>query len=132
MLLLFAVNIHAQENISNPSSTTSETIISDDDDANRVKPRYPGGLEALYTFLNTKFRIPRVKEDIRAHIYVSFVIEKDGTMSSYKIIRDPGYGLAKEAIRVLKSIKERWIPGTINGLPVRCSYNLPITINIKD
>lgn len=85
----------------------------------------------MYKFVNKEFRVPKIKEDISASIYISFIIEKDGTMSSYKIIRDPGYGLGDEAIRVLKSIKEKWVPGTINGLPVRCSYNFPMTINIR-
>ncbi|MNY71524.1 Gram-negative bacterial tonB protein [compost metagenome] len=66
-----------------------------------------------------------------AKIYVSFVIEEDGSMSDIKVVRDPGYGLGKEAVRVIKLIKEKWQPETQDGKPVKTSYTLPITINIK-
>jgi protein TonB len=66
-----------------------------------------------------------------AKIYVSFVVEKDGSITAIKVVRDPGYGLGKEAERVLKSVKTKWSPGIQNGKPVRASFNLPITINIK-
>jgi len=51
-------------------------------------------------------------------------------MSSYEILKEPGYGLADELIRVLKTIKEKWSPGMIDDKPVRVSYNLPLTLNI--
>jgi protein TonB len=66
-----------------------------------------------------------------ARIIVQFVVEKDGSLTGIKILRDPGYGLGKEAERVLKSVKTKWSPGIQNGKPVRASYNLPITINVK-
>ncbi len=97
-----------------------------------VKPEFPGGVGAFYNQINKKFKIPNVKQNITARIYLSFVIEKDGTMSSYKVLKDPGYGLADELIRVLKLIKDKWSPGMQKGKPVRASYNLPLTINIKD
>jgi protein TonB len=47
------------------------------------------------------------------------------------VLRDPGYGLGQEAIRVLKNIKTKWSPGIKNGNSVRTSYNLPIKVNIR-
>jgi protein TonB len=52
-------------------------------------------------------------------------------MSNIKVLRDPGYGLGKEAIRVLKSLKSKWTPGMIAGQAVRTSYNLPITVKLE-
>jgi protein TonB len=49
-------------------------------------------------------------------------------MTDIKVIKDPGYGMGKEAIRVLKSLKTKWTPGIINSKPVRTSYNLPISV----
>ncbi|MNK14947.1 BlaR1 peptidase M56 [compost metagenome] len=94
-------------------------------------PEFPGGLEAFYKAINTNFNIPKVDHDMTAKIYVSFVIEEDGSMSDIKVVRDPGYGLGKEAVRVIKLIKEKWQPETQDGKPVKTSYTLPITINIK-
>jgi len=97
----------------------------------QVQPEFPGGIGAFLGYVQKNFRIPEVDQDMTARIYVSFVVEKDGTLTDIKVLRDPGYGLGKEAIRVLKSVKTKWSPGIQNGKPVRASYNLPITINIK-
>jgi protein TonB len=97
----------------------------------QVQPEFPGGIAAFYTYVNKNFRIPELDNDMTAKIYVSFVVEKDGSLTAIKVLRDPGFGLGKEAERVLKSLKTKWSPGIQNGKPVRASYNLPITINIK-
>lgn len=97
----------------------------------QVQPEFPGGIQAFYGYVMKNFRTPELEQDMTAKIYVSFVVEKDGSITAIKILRDPGYGLGKEAERVLKSIKTKWSPGIQNGKPVRASYNLPITINIK-
>lgn len=94
-------------------------------------PEFPGGLEAFYKAINANFNIPKVDNNTTAKIYVSFSIEEDGTMSDIKAVKDPGYGLGKEAVRVIKLIKEKWKPGTRDGIPVKTSYTLPITITIK-
>jgi periplasmic protein TonB len=64
-------------------------------------------------------------------VTVSFVIEKDGSMTDIRVIRNPGYGLDKEAIRVLKSLKTKWTPGKLKGENVRTQYTLPITLRIN-
>jgi protein TonB len=97
----------------------------------QVQPEFPGGMNAFYSYVTKNFRTPELEQDMNAKIYVSFVVEKDGTLTAIKILRDPGFGLGKEAERVLKSLKVKWSPGIQNGKPVRASYNLPITINIK-
>ena len=56
------------------------------------------------------------------------MVEKDGSMTDIQVKNDPGYGLGREAIRVLKSLKTKWTPGMIGSKPVRTSYNLPITV----
>lgn len=97
----------------------------------QVQPEYPGGIQAFYKYVNDKFKIPDVDQDLSVRIYMSFVVEKDGSMTNIKVLRDPGYGMGREAERVLKSMKQKWSPGVQNGKPVRASYNLPIVINIK-
>jgi protein TonB len=58
---------------------------------------------------------------------MTFVVEKDGSVTDIKIIRDLGYGTGKEAKRVLEN-SPKWKPGIQNGRPVRVQYNLPISI----
>ena len=52
-------------------------------------------------------------------------------MTDIRVLRNPGYGLDKEAIRVLKSLKTKWEPGMMNGKAVRTAYNLPISVQMR-
>lgn len=94
-------------------------------------PSFPGGIDKFYKKVGQEFNAPETGSATTLKVYVSFVVEKDGSMSNIKVLRDPGYGAGKEAIRVLKSIKTKWKPGKMKGNSVRTAYNLPITINIK-
>ena len=67
---------------------------------------------------------------LKGKVYVKFVIEADGNLSNFKVLRDIGYGTTEEAIRVLK-LSPKWTPGKVNGEPVRTQYGLPITIQSK-
>ncbi|MEL1245762.1 energy transducer TonB [Flavobacterium sp. DGU11] len=98
----------------------------------QVKPEYPGGMKAFYQFISNNFHVPDLdlEEDFVAKIFVSFVIEKDGSLSGIKVVRDAGYGLGNEAVRVLK-LSKKWTPGMQNGQVVRTSYSLPVSINIE-
>ena len=92
------------------------------------QPAFPGGIGKFYTYVGRNFKTPETEIANTIKVYVSFVIEKDGTMTDIQVLGNPGYGLDREAIRVLKSLKTKWTPGILNGKPVRTSYNLPILI----
>ncbi|WP_343695498.1 energy transducer TonB [Flavobacterium sp.] len=91
-------------------------------------PEFPGGIKKFYTYVGNNFTKPELDAERTLRVYVSFVIEKDGTMTDIVVKNDPGFGMGKEAVRVLKSLKTKWAPGILNGKAVRTSYNLPITI----
>jgi protein TonB len=91
-----------------------------------VKPDFPGGLDKFYKFIGKNFQTPE-EDGLSGKIFVTFVVEKDGSLTDIKVLRDIGYGTGKEAIRVLKSCP-RWNPGEQNGKKVRVLYSLPITI----
>ena len=96
-----------------------------------VSPEFPGGMQRFYEKIGKGFDLPDLQREMTLRVFVSFVVEKDGSMSDIKVVKDPGYGMGDEAIRVLKSIKTKWKPGIKNGKPVRTAYSLPITLNIK-
>lgn len=96
-----------------------------------VRPTFPGGIDNFYKYVAKNFKTPEMDVEKAVKVYVSFVIEKDGSMTDIRVPRNPGYGLDKEAIRVLKSLKTKWSPGMIKGKPVRTAYNLPINIQIR-
>ena len=94
-----------------------------------IKPEYPGGMTEFYNYIGKNFRVPNVK-GLAGKIFVSFVIEKDGSITDVKVIRDIGYGTGEEAVRVLQNCKN-WIPGEQQGKKVRVLYSLPIVIQAK-
>ena len=90
------------------------------------KPEFPGGIEKFYLFVGKNYQAPE-EEGLKGKVYVTFVVEKDGSLTDIKVIRDIGYGTGKEAIRVLNKCP-KWLPGEQNGKKVRVLYSLPITI----
>lgn len=92
-----------------------------------VKPEYPGGMEAFYKFILKNYKLPSDKKFKGGKVIVSFVIEKDGYPTEFKILQDPGFGTAEETIRLLKKCK-KWEPAHQNGRKVRCYYTLPIAL----
>ena len=94
-------------------------------------PEFPGGMAKFYTYVGNNFNKPELDAEKTLRVYVSFVIEKDGSITDIMVKNDPGYGIGREAIRVLKSLKTKWSPGILNGKPVRTAYNLPITIKTE-
>jgi protein TonB len=91
-----------------------------------LKPDFPGGMEKFYKYVGKNYQVPE-EEGLKGKVFVSFVVEKDGSLTDIKVIRDIGYGTGKEAIRVLKSCP-KWNPGEQNGKKVRVLYSLPISI----
>ena len=90
------------------------------------KPDFPGGIMEFYKFVGNNFKTPE-QPNLKGKVYITFIIEKDGSISDVKNIRDIGFGTGDEAVRVIK-LSPRWIPGKMNGVPVRVMYSLPITI----
>lgn len=90
------------------------------------KPEYPGGIQAFYKFVAKNYKLPEDKNFKGGKAVVSFVIEKDGTLTDFEVLEDPGFGTSEEVINMLKKCK-KWKPAKQKGIPVRCSFTLPIT-----
>lgn len=117
-----------------PETTEPVTVIQDINQVSPVYnasdveqlPEYPGGIKKFYTAFYDAFKMP--EQEVNGKEIVSFIIEKDGSLSDIKILRDVGHGTGKETIRVLKILR-KWIPGERNVKPVRVLYTLPILID---
>ena len=96
-------------------------------------PEFPGGIEALYEFLQANIQYPEkaLANHIEGKVYVSFVVETDGSISFSKVLRDIGGGCGLEALRVVRSMP-RWKPGKRSGEIVRVQYNLPISFTLPE
>ncbi|WMX15430.1 energy transducer TonB [Aureispira sp. CCB-E] len=114
-------------------------------------PRFPGCEEQagnheakkacadkkLLSFIYENIKYPSMARDmgIEGLVAVSLVINKDGSVGDIKILRDPGGGLGKETIRIIKlmnKMPEKWTPGKQRGRPVRVRYNLPVRFKLND
>lgn len=91
-----------------------------------VKPNYPGGIAAFYTYVTGNYKLPS-QPGLNGNVFVTFVIEKDGSIVDVRILRDLGFGTGEEAVRVLQN-SPKWIPGEQNGKKVRVQYSLPIKV----
>ena len=94
-------------------------------------PDYPGGIQAFYQYVGRHYRYPveAVKNRASGRVVLNFVVEKDGSLTDIKVLRDIGFGTAHEAVRILKSSPE-WIPGKQHGIPVRVQYTLPLNLQL--
>lgn len=94
-----------------------------------VEANYEGGIDTFRKKFGKEFRMPDVSEDVkRIKIILSFVIEKDGSLSNITVLEDPGYGTAKEALRVIRKLGN-WKPATYQGKPLRSQFTIPISMN---
>lgn len=112
-----------------PVGTGPKDVIDDNKVYNtagiEVKPDFPGGMAKFYSYIANNFRFE--EEGVSGRVIVTFVVEKDGSLTDIKVIRDIGFGSGKEAIRVLQR-SPKWVPGEQNGKKVRVLYSLPIAI----
>lgn len=93
------------------------------------QPEYEGGITEFYKYIAANFKIPEEvnKNKLKGKVFMSFIIESDGSLSNIKILKDMGHGTGEEAARVLKD-SPKWKPGKMNGKPIRTSYSLPIMV----
>lgn len=92
-----------------------------------TRPEFKGGMTEFYTFVDKNFKFNN-KENLKGKIYTQFIVEIDGTLSNFKIIKDMGYGTGEEALKLLKK-SPKWNVGIKNGKPVRTKFLFPIIIN---
>ncbi len=95
-------------------------------------PEYPGGIQELFKYLGETMEYPDMAKDakIEGKVYITFVVDKDGSITGVKVLRGIGGGCDEEAIRVVRDMP-RWNPGKQRGKPVRVQYNLPINFILK-
>ena len=97
-----------------------------------VGPSFNGGIDAFYKYIGNEISYPKQEQrmNIEGRVIVSFVIEKDGSLSDIQILKGVSSGLDEEAIRVLKAAP-KWSPGRQRGQEVRVRMNIPIFFKLN-
>ncbi|MCR5362612.1 MAG: energy transducer TonB [Bacteroidales bacterium] len=97
------------------------------------QPEFPGGEEALMDFIkkNQEYPASALEKGIQGRVRLSFVVEKDGSLTNIEVLRSPTEELSQEAIRIVKMMP-KWHPGTLRDKPVRVKYVLPVTFRLDE
>ena len=91
-------------------------------------PEYPEGIKKFYEYVGNSIEKSEIESTSSVSVIMSFIIEKDGSMTDIKVLRSTDKNLEKEAIRVLKALRVKWSPGIKDGEKVRTLYTLPIKV----
>ncbi len=95
-------------------------------------PIFPGGENARMMFLRNNIKYPQLalQNKIQGKVYISFIVEKDGSLSNIKVLQGIGAGCDEEALRVMR-LMPKWKPGKTQGHPVRVVISMPINFILQ-
>lgn len=95
---------------------------------------FMGGLDQLYRSFERTMRYPPAarESNVQGKVFVTFVVELDGTISGYRILRGIGSGCDEECVRVISLTSGKWKPGILFGVPVRQSYTVPLSFTLAE
>ena len=90
-------------------------------------PGFPGGDAKFIAYLSKSIRYPAIarENNVQGRVILTFVVERDGSLTDIKVVRGIGSGCDEEAVRALKA-SPHWKPGIQNGKPVRVQYSVPV------
>jgi periplasmic protein TonB len=147
VILIASVSVKAQETGPKPPHASDIAVV--EVSSNTVfsvveqEPEFKGGAEAFYKYLQQSIHYPAkaVKNHIQGTVFVSFIVEKDGSLSNIRLVRSiaSDINVARsiatdidaEALRVIKA-SPSWNPGMQNGRTVRVVYTTPINFTLED
>ncbi len=124
-----------------PKTAEAETSVIKSENTDKVydfvsiekQPEFPGGITKFYKYLSGSIKYPKMalENNVQGKVFLSFVVEKDGSLSDIQITRGLGMGTDEEAMRVIKE-SPKWNPGIQNGLAVRVKYNINVNFTLND
>ena len=111
------VNAQEREKIAEEDTTIYTEV--------EIMPEYQGGTDSMRRFINENLQWNPNLGGIEGAVLVGVIVEKDGSLSNFEIIRSLVSIWDKEAIRVIK-LMPKWIPGKKDGKVVRVKYTIPV------
>jgi protein TonB len=128
MKIFFLIPILSMLTLVAAAQKTDNTIPAKNDSAKwiavDVEPEFPGGIEKLYQYITKNIK----KRDDNGKVRVSFIVEKDGSLTNITIVQSLSDSADKECIRVMSNCP-KWTPGMAGGKPARVKYTIPIDFN---
>ncbi|MCI0920583.1 energy transducer TonB [Sphingobacterium rhinopitheci] len=129
----FAEQYNGGQLLSGISTDSLHNKTSYDQTTFMVQPSYPKGIQEFRRYIAHNYQYPKeaIQAKIKGQVRLSFVVEKDGSLSHIKVENDLGYGTGTEGVNVIGRSK-KWIPGLKRGIPVRVSYVMPINLDLSN
>ncbi len=119
-----------------PVATVTEEVVADDEPFLFAEemPTFQGGdLNVFRNWVQGQLKYPIIAQEngISGQVTVTFVIERDGSLTNIQVLQSPDRSLSEETIRVLKE-SPKWTPGKQRNTPVRVRYNLPVIFRLSN
>lgn len=131
--------LYRNESVDNPVNETTSLDIHTNQSVTdtiynniEIMPEFPGGFSELMNFLTSNVNYPESAKtnNIEGRTFISFVVEKDGSITDIEVLRGFDKDCDAEAVRVVSTMP-KWKPGVKDGETVRCRFTLPFTFKIK-
>ena len=102
-------------------------------DVVETMPEFPGGVEAMFAWVNNSIKYPAMAKDLglEGEVICTFIVEKDGSIDSINVVAPVDSLLDKEAVRVISSMP-KWTPGMQGEDTMRVRYAMPIPFRLKE
>jgi protein TonB len=117
-----------------PAGTNAQTSLDTGKiyTAVQLEPSFPGGQQKLNDYFKANLKYPAVAHvnNVQGKVFVTFVVERDGSLSNIQVLRGIGSGCDEEAVRLLIHCP-KWNPGIQNGKAVRVQYIIPVTFKLN-
>lgn len=93
----------------------------------------PGGIQEFLKYVYSNVRYPKAarRAGIEGRVFVTFVVEKDGSLTDVRSMKPLGYGLDEEVIQAIKNYPEKWAPAKQRGRPARQRFQVPIKFKLQ-
>lgn len=132
-MVFFVQSFNLQAQSSPDQPPVKEEAVTEKNEQGQVftiveeQPEFSGGVDALMKFLSENLVYPpdAREKGIQGTVFVTFVVEKDGSITDVRVLRGVATSIDEEAMRVIKAMPN-WKPGYQRGEPVRTQFNLPL------
>ncbi|MGY3055082.1 TonB family protein [Pedobacter sp. UYEF25] len=96
-------------------------------------PEFPGGMKKFYEYLSRVIKYPKKaqNDNVQGKVFMTFIVEADGSLSDIQVLRGPSPEINEEAVRVIKD-SPKWNPGMQNKKAVRVKYNIAVSFSLAD
>lgn len=134
----FDVDITSETVVETVDTEGFEDLMTDEKadeifDIVEFQPTPIGGMQGFMTFVaeNIKYPNSALRAKVQGKVFVQFVVNTDGSLVDFKVIKGIGSGCDEEALRVLKQAP-KWEPGKQRGKAVRVRMLVPVFFKLKE